>query len=86
MISSITINREKLLSEMQNEIATILDISIFEVEEISDIDLQMIESSIESIIRNYSHSFAHRQKENQQKYNMLKDNIYKELFNKEKEK
>ncbi len=86
---NIQVDKEDILGVVQEKIAHILNISIFDVYEISDIDLEMIESSIHNMINRYSHSFAQRQKDHDEIYNLLTDDAYEDvqkLLKEEKEK
>ncbi len=77
---NININNENILEVIQEKIAHILNISIFEVHEISDIDLETIKLSIDSVIDQYSHSFADRQMHHNKIYNSLTEATKREII------
>ena len=75
----IPINRENLLYDIQDEIARILDISFFDVEEISDADLDMITGGIHSMVRNYTHTLANRQLQHEAFYEKMIPSAQEEI-------
>ncbi len=78
-MTTILINKEKLHYDIQTEIAKILNISFFDVEEISDIDLDMIIGSIDGMIINYTNALANRQLQNEAIYDKMIPSAYEEI-------
>ena len=65
--------------DIQDEVARILNISFFDVEEISDADFDMITGGISTIVNNYAHVFADRQLRNEALYDKMIPSAQKEI-------
>ena len=76
---TIPINREDLLYDIKDEISRVLEIPFFDVEELSDIDLDMITDSINGMVKNYALALAGRQLQNDAIYEKMIPSAQEEI-------